>query len=205
MNPDAKAIRTASLASAFQTYLTISFAVATANCPFMQSVNTLRLLKDWGDDIEFKVYAELTMAEKSAAGCGMTPMKLAAYQYLHRIQDVVFDKYLECDGLENGHLIFWEYCMDCLQGMGMVKAAFATQMLFNRLGCIDIHNARELGYEKCPSGKARKNRPVYLNIQSVKTSEKWWNDWCDMLAVKYPGQFKSGEHVSALHSEAVIF
>ena len=204
MNPDAQKIRNASLASSFQTYLTIAFAVATANCPFGQSVNTARLLKEWGDDVEFKVYAELTVAEKSAACCGMTGMKLAAYQYLHRNQDVIYDKFLECDKLQDGHLIFWNYCMDCLAGMGMVKSAFAVQMLFNRLGCIDIHNARELGYDKCPTGKAFKNRPTYLNIQAIKSSEQWWNDWCKMLATKYPGQFTSGEHVSSLHSEAVI-
>lgn len=180
------------------------FAVATANCPFMQSVNTMRLLKGWGDDLPFVVYSEITMEQKSAAGCGLTASKLSAYLYLHANRDDIFHKYNECLNLPNGHLLFWEYILDCLPGMGMVKAAFAVQMLFNKLGCIDIHNARELGYDKAPSGRARKNRPTYLEIQAVKTSEQWWDDWCNMLAEKYPAQFTSGEHVSELHQWAIV-
>ncbi len=180
------------------------FAVATANCPFRQSVNTLQVLRGWGESIMSVEYANITQAEKSLMGCGMTASKLAAYQYLWANRESIYAKYMECLNMENGHIVFWEYCMDCLMGMGMVKAAFAVQMLFNKLGCIDIHNAKELGYSKCPTGKAKKQRPVYLNIQSVKTSEQWWDHWCHMLAKKYPGQFKDGEHVSRLHAIAIM-
>ena len=180
------------------------FAVATANCPFGQSVNTLRVLRGWGDSLMGVEYANITQGEKSLMGCGLTAAKLAAYQYLWAGRDSIYGKYLECLNLENGHLIFWDYILDTLPGMGMVKAAFAVQMLFNELGCIDIHNARDLGYDKAPAGRAKKQRPVYLNIQSVKTSEEWWNDWCEMLAKKYPGQFTDGEQVSRLHAVAIM-
>lgn len=203
MNPDAKAIRLHSLTSPEAMFNTLAFAVATANCPFGQSLTTIRKIREWGGDIMHKVYSEMTLEDKSGMGCGLTGMKFASYQYLYANRADIYKKYLECNAVDNGHLIFWEYCMDCLCGMGMVKSAFAVQMLFNRLGCIDIHNARELGYSKCPTGKARKNRPIYLNIQAVKTSEAWWNDWCALLAKKYPGQFDSAEQVSRLHSLAV--
>lgn len=180
------------------------FAVATANCPFQQSVNTMRQLREWGGKVTLLEYAQLTQAHKSAMGCGMTAAKLSAYQYLWTNRESIFERYSECLAVDNGHLIFWDYILDTLPGMGLVKAAFAVQMLFGKLGCIDIHNARELGYEKAPSGRAKKQRPIYLEIQSVKTSEQWWNDWCNMLAVKYPGQFRDGQHVSRLHSVAIM-
>lgn len=180
------------------------FAVATANCPFQQSVNTMGVLRTWGEDITTKEYADITQGEKSLMGCGMTANKLSAYQYLWYTRESIYVKYLECLETENGHLIFWNYILDTLPGMGMVKAAFAVQMLFNELGCIDIHNARELGYDKAPSGRSKKQRPVYLNIQSVRTSRQWWDMWCHMLAEKYPGQFKDGEQVSRLHAVAIM-
>lgn len=186
------------------------FAVATANCPFGQSVTTLRVLRDWttdkgyGEALPHMAYAEITMEQKSGMGCGLTGMKLAAYQYLWANRADIFEKYTACLEIDNGHLIFWEYCMDCLCGMGLVKSAFAVQMLFGKLGCIDIHNARELGYTKCPTGKAKKQRPIYLHIQSIKTSEAWWDDWCNFVAAKYPGQFKDGEHVSKLHFDCIV-
>lgn len=201
---DALAIRAAALKSQEQTAFTLMFAVATANCPFWQSVHTLRIIRDWGDSIVHIRYDELTQGEKSLMGCGMTKAKLAAYQYIWNSRDSIWAKFLECDNLPEGHLVFWHYLLDLVPGLGMVKAAFSVQMLFNKLGCIDIHNARELGYDKAPSGRAKKNRPLYLDIQSVKTSEQFWDDWCVMLAKKYPGQFTSGNQVSALHAYAVI-
>ena len=201
---DAAAIKFyASLTPANMTHV-IWFAIATANCPFQQSVNTLAVLRGWGAGIMDVEYAAITQGEKSLMGCGMTATKLAAYQYIWANRESIFEEYTKCLDLDNGHLIFWDYCMDVLCGMGMVKAAFAVQMLFNELGCIDIHNAKELGYDKCPTGKAKKQRPVYLNIQSVKTSEQWWDGWCAMLATKYPGQFKSADYVSRLHAVAIM-
>lgn len=201
---DATAIRFyATLTPANMTHI-LWFAVATANCPFQQSVNALNVLRGWGPGVMDVSYGEITQAEKSLMGCGMTAAKLSAYQYLWTNREEIFEFYTKAQSMENGHLIFWHYILDTLPGMGMVKAAFAVQMLFNELGCIDIHNARGLGYDKAPSGRAMKQRPVYLNIQSVKTSEQWWDDWCNMLATKYPGQFKSGEHVSRLHAIAIM-
>lgn len=201
---DARAIKFyATLTPTNMTHI-LWFAVATANCPFQQSVNTLHVLRKWGSGIMEVEYASVTQGEKSLMGCGLTASKLSAYQYLWTNRESIFDMYTECLTKDNGHIIFWNYILDTLPGMGMVKAAFAVQMLFNELGCIDIHNARELGYDKAPSGRAKKQRPVYLNMQSIKTSQQWWDDWCNMLAQKYPGQFKSGEHVSRLHAVAIM-
>ena len=212
MNPDAQAIMTASLASADQTYMTVAFAVATANCPFMQSINTMYVLKKWGADVEFKVYAEITIEEKSMMGCGLTANKLAYYKELYRNRYEIHAKYLECYGMDNGHLVFWEYCMDCLQGMAFIKAAFATQMLWGAsdesgIFCVDVHNANRLGI-KLPTGakKSKNKRAQYLNICVLSgwTSSFAWQSWCDFLANKYPGQFTDGMQVSRMHSQAVI-
>jgi thermostable 8-oxoguanine DNA glycosylase len=185
-------------------YYVLCFAVATANCPFQQSVNTLQQLKKWGENVEFIEYADITQEQKSFMGCGLTTNKLAYYQSLWAGRHNIYDKYMECLETPQGYLIFWRYVMDCLSGMGLVKAAFAVQMLFNELGCIDVHNARELGQAVPKNKLSEKHRTVYLNMQAIKTSEQWWNDWCIMLAEKYPGQFKSGEHVSELHEFAII-
>lgn len=200
---DAATIKAYARQNAENTFRVLAFAVATANCPFMQSVETLRYLRRIGENVATLEYADIPTGERSAAGMGLNPMKVAAYRTLWADRESIYSKYIECLTLDNGHLTFWNYILDNLPGMGMVKAAFAVQMLFNELGCIDVHNAREQGV-KMPTGRAVKNRPVYLNIQAVKTSEQWWDDWCVLLAAKYPGQFRDGDHVSFLHSVAIF-
>jgi len=201
---DATALRTFARINPVNTFRVLAFAVATANCPFMQSVEAMRFIVAQGANIETFEYSNLTVEVKSAGGMGLSPMKMSAYNYLYTHRESIYAKYLECLTLDNGHLTFWEYILDNLPGMGLVKAAFATQMLFGKLGCIDIHNTRALGLEKMPSGRSKKQRPVYLNIQSVKTSQAWWDDWCNFLAAKNPGIFRDGDHVSFLHQVAVI-
>lgn len=183
-----------------QAAFTLMFAVATANCPFMQSVDTMPILRR-------KFYSgyylpdAFTQEERSIMGCAYTSQKHIAYVLIWTKRHEIYAKYRECLKNED-HLAFWHYCMDELRGMAVVKAAFAVQMMFNKLGCIDIHNARELGYSKAPEGKSKKAREAYLAIQSVKSSDSWWDDWCAALAEKR--KLGTGDRVSRLHAGAVL-
>jgi hypothetical protein len=197
------AIRNHALLSAENTFKVVAFAVATAQCPLMASIQTVRLLDKWTSETgAVKAYADVTQEEKSLCGIGLSPRKAANFAYLWEHRVSIHEKYLECRELPNGHLIWWNYCMDVLCGMGLVKAAFCTQLLFGELGCVDVHNARELGIPM-PTGKSGKGREAYLTIQAAKTSEAWWNEWCDFIADKYPTQFADGNTVSVLHEYAI--
>lgn len=176
------------------------FAVATAQCPFQASVNTISQLRKWGSDIEFVVYSEITVEQKSKMGVGINGNKLAAFQYIWVNRDVIHDKFKECKAEELGHITFWNYLIDCVPGLGMTKAAFSVQMSFaGGLLCLDVHNMRKLGYDGCLTGKSKVKRAKYLELSGNWTSEQAWGGWCESLAEKYSHLFESGEHVSALH------
>lgn len=198
-----ESIREYAVQSADNTFSAIAFAVISAQCALLPTVNATRLVRAWTADTgKVKTYAMITSEEKSMCSTGLSPRKIESLTYLWENRTSIYTKYLECLAEINGHLIWWNYCMDTLSGMGMVKAAFCTQLLFGELGCIDTHNARELGV-KMPTGKSLKGRDLYLKLQSGKTSEQWWCDWCDFLAAKYPHLFEHGEQVSNLHEYAI--
>ena len=49
--------------------------------------------------------------------------------------------------------------------------------------------------------KARK----YLAVcKEIGGSEVLWNNWCDLIAAKYPKHFEAGDDVSWLHSNAIM-
>lgn len=178
----------------------IVFAILSANAPFRHAVNAALWARAQGSRFEKLSYADLTMADKSYMGAAMTSAKLGWTQHAWAIKESLYGHYTALQALD-----FWNLLLDTVPGLGLVKAAFAVQMLYNELGCIDTHNLRELGLDRnAVSGKTRNKRDGYLNIQAVKTSEEWWNSWCNIMASKYPGQFDSGDYVSRLHALAVV-
>lgn len=197
---DAVHIRTEALKSSEVMARAIVFAILTANAPLRHAVNAALWIRAKGDDYASLSYGDLTIADKSFMGAAMTSAKLAWTQNVLASQESLYKRYLELDALA-----FWDLLLDTVPGLGMVKGAFAVQMLYNELGCIDVHNLRELGASKnAVVGKTQNKRRGYLELQSVKTSEEWWNDWVVFIAKRYPGQFDSGDYVSRLHALAVV-
>lgn len=203
---DADAIRYASYRSADSMAFTLMFAVATANCPFKQSIEAMAILRRRFLLGQYEL-SDFTEQEKSVMGCAFTGAKYGHYVNIWVKRVLIHNHYTVMHDAADWEA-FWNYCMDELSGMGLVKAAFATQMLFNKMGCIDIHNAREMGYDKVPSGKSKKQRENYLKVQAIKSSEDWWNDWCVALVSKtrtgYAPNTMSADYISGLHAAAVL-
>lgn len=197
---DAVHIRTEALKSPEVMARALVFAIVTANAPLRHAVNAALWIRAQGTSFLTLSYGDLTLADKSYMGAAMTGAKLAWTQSVIASRDSLYKHFLTMDAVS-----FWNLLLDTVPGLGMVKGAFAVQMLYNELGCIDVHNLRELGLDrKAVAGKTRNKREQYLAIQSVKTSEAWWNDWCDFVADKYKTQFDSGDYVSRLHAIATV-
>ncbi len=96
--------------------------------------------------------------------------------------------------------------------VGLVKAGFIMQLTTGEAGCLDCHNLKMYGVNEntfkmngefsIPNfNKARK----YLALcNEIGGSELLWNNWCNLVADKYPKHFKSGDDVSWLHSNAIM-
>ena len=99
-------------------------------------------------------------------------------------------------------------------GLGLVKAGFVMQMMFGRVGCIDVHNSRRFykitNKDLVFSPKAKVTTKLtkidnYVNIcKGHRSTEKLWDSWCDLIADKHCNHFSSGWDVSKYHLEALV-
>lgn len=197
-NRDAVHIREESLKSSSTMARVLIFAITSANARFRFAVNACLWLQS--RDIESLNYASFTMQDKSYMATAINPAKLSYVQSVWANREEIFEVYKASNALD-----FWNYLIDCVPGLGMVKAAFSVQMLYNELGCLDTNNVQALGLDpSAVTGKSQARRANYLTVQSVRTSKEWWDDWCNLMADRYPGEFDSGDYVSRLHSIAVL-
>lgn len=197
---DAVQIMEAARKSPEVTAQAIIFAIVTANATLKHAVNTALWILRKGDAFLELTYEDLTVADKSYMASAMTRNKFAFVQYVLKNRRVIYAKYQELEAIE-----FWHYLLDSVPGLGMVKAGFVVQMLYNELACIDIHNLRVLGVEKkLVEGKSKKRREGYLELQARKTSEEWWDSWVALVAEKYPYYYHDADEVSRLHVKAVM-
>ena len=98
-----------------------------------------------------------------------------------------------------------------IPGIGLVKAGFVLQLCTGEVGCLDVHNLRRFGLsaQTFKLGKvkyltARKKATLYIKTCiECGGSEKLWDDWCDLIADKYPMRFRGGNAVSELHEEII--
>lgn len=99
-------------------------------------------------------------------------------------------------------------------GLGLVKAGFVMQMMFGRVGCIDVHNARrfrkvtpkDLTFSPTAKFATRLQKiDNYIDIcKGHRSTEKLWDQWCDLIADKHCNHFQSGWDVSKYHLEALM-
>ena len=102
-------------------------------------------------------------------------------------------------------------------GLGMVKAGFVMQMMFGRVGCIDVHNQRRFykidGKQINLSSGVKKDATKFKKLvgyvqlcKNNRSTEKLWDSWCEQLVWKScnRGRFASGNDVSQFHLQALV-
>ncbi len=101
-------------------------------------------------------------------------------------------------------------------GLGVVKAGFVMQMMFGRVGCIDVHNLRrfykvsvkDVQFVKTATDNTKRVKiDNYVNIcRGNRSTQKLWDSWCEQLTDKKcnKSRFSSGDEVSAFHVQALV-
>lgn len=100
-------------------------------------------------------------------------------------------------------------------GLGLAKAGFVMQLMFGRVGCIDVHNTRRLTSvsakdlvlcSKASDKIKYKKIDKYINIcKGYNNSERLWNKWCDQVSYNNCNRkhFADGNEVSEFHYTAI--
>jgi hypothetical protein len=94
-------------------------------------------------------------------------------------------------------------------GLGLAKAGFVVQLTRGMVGCVDRHNAD--AYDVPPSQlvfpkgrmtvKAQRHKlEAYVHLtDTIGGSRYMWEQWCIMIAAKYPDTYESARAVSTQH------
>lgn len=101
-------------------------------------------------------------------------------------------------------------------GLAAVKAGFVMQMMFGRVGCMDVHNLRRFrkvdpkdfsfSHMAKPETKFKKLMNYVSLCKVNRSTEKLWDSWCEQLVYKpcNRGRFVDGNQVSQMHVAALI-
>lgn len=93
-------------------------------------------------------------------------------------------------------------------GLGLAKAGFVVQLVTGRVGCIDSHNAKlydvpvaqlRLANTLTARGRLIKLEQYIDLCEQLGGSSYLWDEWCTLMAGKYPTKFKTPAHVSRAH------
>ena len=100
--------------------------------------------------------------------------------------------------------------------IGLVKAGFIMQLTTGEAGCLDCHNLKQYDVDentfkvngkdkgKMTAASFNKARKYLAVCKEIGGSEVLWNNWCDLVAEKYPKHFEAGDDVSWLHSNSIM-
>ena len=97
-------------------------------------------------------------------------------------------------------------------GLGLPKAGFACQLVAGSVGCIDVHNLRNYDIEEKDLKIDKSAKPAtirgkvdrYIGWCAKRRSEFLWNNWCRMVAAKYPKRWADYTHVSQVHIDYLM-
>ena len=100
-----------------------------------------------------------------------------------------------------------------LYGLNVAKAGFVCQLAYGLSGCLDTINVQRLGLRprafanfsqlKTPQGRQRRATHYNAVVREAGGTETLWNAWCASVSERYPAQFPTPNHVSALHLECL--
>ena len=94
-------------------------------------------------------------------------------------------------------------------GLGLAKAGFVVQLTRGKVGCVDRHNAE--AYDVLPNQltfpkgrmtvRAQRHKlEAYVHLtDTIGGSRYMWEQWCVMVAAKYPNSYDSALAVSKQH------
>ena len=106
--------------------------------------------------------------------------------------------------------------LQSIPSIGLVKAGFIMQLTTGEAGCFDCHNLKEYSLNentfkvngkdkgKITAANFNKARKYLAVCKEIGGSEVLWNNWCDLVAEKYPKHFEAGDDVSWLHSNSIM-
>ena len=131
--------------------------------------------------------------------------KKDTWRYTLENKDLLFETVFSNMDLEDKLLSIAE-----IPGIGLVKAGF-VQLCGCEVGCLDVHNLRRFGlnaqtfkFGKVKYLTARKKATLYLNTcVQCGGSETLWDEWCQLIAEKYPQRWRSAHDVSQAHEEII--
>ena len=133
--------------------------------------------------------------------------KQDTWRYTLENKDLLFEAVFSDMDLEDKLLSIAE-----IPGIGLVKAGFVLQLCTGEVGCLDVHNLRRFGLsaQTFKLGKvkyltARKKASLYIKTcLECGGSETLWDEWCHLIADKYPQRWSnSGFRVSEAHEEII--
>lgn len=105
-----------------------------------------------------------------------------------------------------------DYLCGNVYGLSTVKAGFVAQMVFGVSGCLDSVNTQRLElptrYARiCPTTTPPARRRLIQKyngmIYRLGGPRKLWDDWCAVIARKYPATFRNAHDASAYHLECL--
>ena len=133
--------------------------------------------------------------------------KKDTWRYTLENKDLLFEAVFSDMDLEDKLLSIAE-----IPGIGLVKAGFVLQLCTGEVGCLDVHNLRRFGlsaqtfkFGKVKYLTARKKATLYIKtcIQ-CGGSETLWDEWCQLIADKYPQRWANdANRVSEAHEEII--
>ena len=97
-----------------------------------------------------------------------------------------------------------------IPSVGIAKGGFLCQLVFNLVGCLDVHNLRYYGLDPNiatankkagPKGQEAIRRKVKTYIEKCHElgTERLWDTWCNARAVEDESPWRSGFEVSEAH------
>lgn len=169
----------------------VTFVIATQNQHFYRVGSIIDTLRTDGLDAA----KQLTGAQKR----GIAHIHNHAAYYVNSLR-----------GLEHGYLdalATFKLLLEIPQ-IGIVKAGFITQLALGKFGCLDRHNLKMLGldihtFQRVPtSTEALTQRlTVYMHTcHALGSSAQLYDNWCRLIALKYPQHFMDAEDVSYHHA-----
>jgi hypothetical protein len=96
-----------------------------------------------------------------------------------------------------------------LPGLGLVKAGFVIQMIWQSVGCLDTRNIKEFGLDVSrfnltkshlsDTVKRERAEEYIAECERLGGAEYLWDNWCRGAAVTYRKRYQSGDEVSREH------
>lgn len=152
--------------------------------------------------------------------------KKDAYEYLSEHSSDLYDELMDhyqqkYQGQWSGYALKIErdrrmmLILTDVPGLGLAKAGFVMQLMFGRVGCIDVHNlrrltsvsAKDLVFNNHASDKIKYQKiDNYLNIcKGYNNAERLWDKWCDQVAYNPCNRkhFTDGNDVSQFHYTSI--